>query len=161
MQYSDDTQGTAENNLTVKEKYKIQKESLTLWWKLALHSYIMQRMWIQIDHVNNEYSDSFERIYQPEKLTQFDRYFARSWSMPSRLTHEASLTIDELAGYRKNTYSESFETPLEAIEEISSHDRSANLKSDILINVLEKVNGSTINGKCDEKDKDACKVTKG
>lgn len=31
----------------------------------------------------------FERVYQPEKLGQFDRFFSRSWETPVRRTHAA------------------------------------------------------------------------
>ena len=31
----------------------------------------------------------FERLYQPEKMAQFDRFFARSWATPVRRSHSA------------------------------------------------------------------------
>ena len=31
----------------------------------------------------------FERLYQPEKIAQFDRFFARSWATPVRRSHSA------------------------------------------------------------------------
>lgn len=39
----------------------------------------------------------FERLYQPEKIAQFDRFFARSWATPVRRSHSAqhSGEIDE------------------------------------------------------------------
>lgn len=89
----------------VKERFSFQVDSLSSWWKVSLQYYITQRMWMKLetpDDFGTDYLDSFDRIYQPEKLTQFDKYFARSWSMPSRLSHEASLVNDDLAGHRKN-----------------------------------------------------------
>lgn len=39
----------------------------------------------------------FERLYQPEKIAQFDRFFSRSWATPVRRSHSAqhSGEIDE------------------------------------------------------------------
>ena len=31
----------------------------------------------------------FERLYQPEKIAQFDRFFARAWATPVRRSHSA------------------------------------------------------------------------
>ena len=49
----------------------------------------------------------FERLYQPEKMAQFDRFFARSWATPVRRSHSAqhSGDIDEqLSEFRRNMY---------------------------------------------------------
>lgn len=103
----DDTQTDSPSDRLeiVKEKFRVQVNTLSSWWKLSLQFYISQRMWLKHEPPEDfltDYAGSFDRIYQPEKLTQFDKYFARSWSMPSRLSHEASLVNDNLAGHRKN-----------------------------------------------------------
>ena len=49
----------------------------------------------------------FERLYQPEKMAQFDRFFARSWATPVRRSHSAqhSEEMDEqLSDFRRNIY---------------------------------------------------------
>jgi hypothetical protein len=49
----------------------------------------------------------FERLYQPEKLAQFDRFFSRSWATPVRRSHAAqhgSDASDELSEYQRNIY---------------------------------------------------------
>lgn len=49
----------------------------------------------------------FERLYQPEKLAQFDRFFARSWATPVRRSHAAQHGGDaseELSEYQRNIY---------------------------------------------------------
>jgi hypothetical protein len=60
----------------------------------------------------------FERLYQPEKLAQFDRFFARSWSTPVRRSHAAQHGGDvseELSEYQRNIY-----RPLNKIERSES-----------------------------------------
>lgn len=49
----------------------------------------------------------FERLYQPEKLAQFDRFFARSWATPVRRSHAAQHGSDaeeDLSEYQRNIY---------------------------------------------------------
>jgi len=49
----------------------------------------------------------FERLYQPEKMAQFDRFFARSWATPVRRSHSAQHNgeIDEqVSEFRRNMY---------------------------------------------------------
>jgi hypothetical protein len=36
----------------------------------------------------------FERLYQPEKLGQFDRFFSRSWTTPVRRSHSSQHSDD-------------------------------------------------------------------
>lgn len=113
---------TSTRMAAVKNKFRAQIESLSLWWKVAIQCYIQQRMWMRIGSpAEYDESDSFERIYQPDKLTQFDKYFARAWSMPSRLSHEASLAIDDLAGHKKNTTNKEY---LQSIDEAVQADES-------------------------------------
>jgi len=106
----------------VKNKFRAQIEPLSMWWKVAIQCYIQQRMWMRLGSpAEYDESDSFERIYQPDKLTQFDKYFARAWSMPSRLSHEASLVVDDLAGHKKNMTKKE---PLNSIDEAVQVDES-------------------------------------
>jgi hypothetical protein len=58
----------------------------------------------------------FERLYQPEKMAQFDRFFARSWATPVRRSHSAQHggeDDDEVSELRQKMYGRPF-LPLEA-----------------------------------------------
>jgi len=66
----------------------LQRESLSSWWKIALQSNIKQRMWMNLgDQEVEGWPTRFERLYQPEKLGQFDRFFSRGWATPVRRSH--------------------------------------------------------------------------
>mmetsp|Transcript_41443 Transcript_41443/g.125485 ORF Transcript_41443/g.125485 Transcript_41443/m.125485 type:complete len:651 (-) Transcript_41443:39-1991(-) len=76
----------------VRRRCQTQNEALSAWWKIAIQSYVQQRMWMSLGRSPSEsimLPQRFERLYQPEKLAQFDKFFARSWANPVRLTHEA------------------------------------------------------------------------
>lgn len=75
----------------VRHRCGSQNEALSSWWKIALQSHIKQRMWMQIGHHQNDFilPSRFERLYQPDKIGQFDRYFARGWATPARRSHAA------------------------------------------------------------------------
>ena len=62
----------------------------------------------------------FERLYQPEKLAEFDRLFARSWATPVRRSHSAQHGADaeeELSEYRRNVYREQPDSSTDTKEE--------------------------------------------
>lgn len=48
-------------------------------------------MWMQLGSSPTEslLPPRFERLYQPEKIAQFDRFFARAWATPVRRSHSA------------------------------------------------------------------------
>lgn len=75
----------------VRRRLKSQNDSLSVWWKSAIQAHIKQRMWMQLGEGPHEslLPPRFERIYQPNKLAQFDRFFARSWATPVRRSHSA------------------------------------------------------------------------
>jgi hypothetical protein len=55
-------------------------------------------MWIKLGSTVDGSSllPRFERIYHPTELSHFDKFFAKPWSQPSRLSHEDSHTsIDD------------------------------------------------------------------
>jgi len=85
----------------VRRRCKAQNDALSTWWRVAIQSYIQQRMWMQLgsNPLEDMVPSRFERIYQPDKLAQFDRFFARAWATPVRLSHAAqhsqSATSDE------------------------------------------------------------------
>jgi hypothetical protein len=45
------------------------------------------------DMFESDVPSRFDRIYQLEKLSQFDRFFSRSWSTPVRSSHAAQHTV--------------------------------------------------------------------
>jgi hypothetical protein len=56
----------------------------------------------------------FERMYQPEKLAQFDRFFARSWATPVRRSHSAQHNGDmaeDFSEFKRNVYGRSLDIP--------------------------------------------------
>mmetsp|Transcript_40203 Transcript_40203/g.60922 ORF Transcript_40203/g.60922 Transcript_40203/m.60922 type:complete len:380 (+) Transcript_40203:167-1306(+) len=75
----------------VRKRCNAQNEALSVWWRVAIQSYIQQRMWMQLGRspVESLLPPRFERLYQPDKLVQFDKFFARSWATPMRLSHSA------------------------------------------------------------------------
>ena len=91
------------------ERCRVQKEALSAWWKLAIQSYVQQRMWMQLGHVPSEclLPSRFERLYTPGTLSRFDELLARNWAVPLRMSHSAqrSQTDDDsklLMSYRKS-----------------------------------------------------------
>jgi hypothetical protein len=80
----------------VRNRCNAQNDALSTWWKAALQENITQRMWM---HLGNGHPESampprFERLYQPEKLGQFDRFFTRSWTTPVRRSHSSQHADD-------------------------------------------------------------------
>ena len=74
----------------VKQRCNSQNAALSVWWKVAIQSYIQQRMWMQLG-ANPSASNlppRFERIHRPGELSHFDKVFSRPWATPSRLSHE-------------------------------------------------------------------------
>lgn len=93
----------------VRRRCNAQNEALSIWWKAAIQTNIQQRMWMQLVRHPSEslLPPRFERLYQPDKLAQFDRFFARGWATPVRRSHAAqhAPTDDEneceITEYRK------------------------------------------------------------
>ena len=93
----------------VRDRCYSQNKSLSIWWKIALQSNVQQRMWMKLGSSPTEITTAsrFDRLYQPEKLAQFDRFFARPWSTPVRRSHSAqhSSEVDddaEIGVFRRN-----------------------------------------------------------
>jgi hypothetical protein len=80
--------------LKVRNRVRAQNDALSAWWKSALHSNIQQRMWMKLGRRQSEtfLPQRYERIYQPDKIAQFDRFFARGWATPVRRSHSAQHT---------------------------------------------------------------------
>jgi hypothetical protein len=78
----------------VRNRCEAQNGALSAWWKHALQAHVQQRMWMQLGRNQAEIvlPPRFERVYQPENLCQFDRYFSRAWSTPVRRSHAAQHT---------------------------------------------------------------------
>ena len=99
----------------IKDRCRAQNDSLSVWWKVAIQTYIQQRMWMQLG-MNPSVSalpPRYDRLHRPNELSHFDKVFARPWATPSRLSHEdqhkSSLEDGELAvlASRKVTPNES------------------------------------------------------
>jgi hypothetical protein len=75
----------------VRTRCNKQNVVLSTWWKRALQAHLRDRIWVnQGDRYEGQLlPDRFERVYQPEKLGQFDRVFLRPWEVPVRRTHAA------------------------------------------------------------------------
>ena len=93
----------------VRDRCYSQNKALSIWWKIALQSNVQQRMWMKLGNSPTEMTTAsrFDRLYQPEKLAQFDRFFARPWSTPVRRSHSAqhSSEVDddaEIGVFRRN-----------------------------------------------------------
>jgi hypothetical protein len=91
--------GESKSVVRVRKRCKEQQAALSIWWKVALQSNLKERFWVRLGTEQEEslLPGRFERVYQPEKLSQFDRFFSRTWETPVRRTHAAqhSETIDD------------------------------------------------------------------
>ncbi|CAB9519183.1 Phosphoinositide phosphatase SAC5 [Seminavis robusta] len=78
----------------VRERCVAQNKALSIWWKAAIQANIQSRMWMQLGASPTEsmLPPRFERLYQPERIAQFDRFFARGWATPVRRSHSAQHT---------------------------------------------------------------------
>jgi hypothetical protein len=92
----------------VRDRCEAQNESLSTWWKIAIQGNVQQRMWMQLGRSPGEslLPPRFERLYQPGKMAQFDRFFARPWATPVRRSHAAQHNHDsddegEIAEFRR------------------------------------------------------------
>jgi hypothetical protein len=86
------TQVESQRISRVRNRCKTQNDVLSMWWKVALQSYVQQRMWMKLGRMKKSESllpPRYERLYQPEKIAQFDRFFARGWAAPVRRSHTA------------------------------------------------------------------------
>jgi hypothetical protein len=45
-------------------------------------------MWIKLGSRGSSLPSRFDRLYHPTELSHFDKFFARPWATPSRLSHE-------------------------------------------------------------------------
>jgi hypothetical protein len=93
----------------VRNRCNIQNQALSNWWKIAIQANIQQRMWMQLGNspVESMVPPRFERLYQPEKMAQFDRFFARPWATPVRRSHSAQHSAgpddeNDIAEFRRN-----------------------------------------------------------
>jgi len=96
------TPSTGESNrvANVRKRVAAQNKALSVWWKRALHRTLQQRVWMKdasimpggkglgYDAEDSLLPSRYERLYQPEKIAQFDRFFARQWAQPLRTAPE-------------------------------------------------------------------------
>ena len=63
----------------VRNRCNSQNQALSSWWKLAIQANVQQRMWMQLGHNIGTpmLPPRYERIYQPSKIAQFDRFFGK------------------------------------------------------------------------------------
>ena len=94
----------------VRNRCNTQNDALSVWWRLAIQSYIQQRLWMQLGRGPNEsvLPPRFERIYLPEKLTEFDKVLSQSWEKSTRVLlkakhpHSSEDDTEFLLVHRKN-----------------------------------------------------------
>jgi hypothetical protein len=93
----------------VRDRCTSQNRALAIWWKIALQSNVQQRMWMKLGNspMESVIPPRFDRLYQPEKMAQFDRFFARPWATPVRRSHSAQHNTDtdvdtEVGVFRRN-----------------------------------------------------------
>ena len=93
----------------VRDRCTTQNKALSIWWKIALQSNVQQRMWMKLGNSPMDFMipPRFDRLYQPEKMAQFDRFFARPWATPVRRSHSAQHNAEtdddtEIAVFRRN-----------------------------------------------------------
>ena len=76
----------------VKQRCEAQNKALSQWWKVSIQAYIQQRMWMQLRENPKRNSgrrqSRYDRFNHSQELTHFDKFFARPWALPSRLSHE-------------------------------------------------------------------------
>lgn len=74
----------------VKQRCNAQNSALSVWWKVAIQTYIQQRMWMKLggNSAGSSLPPRFDRLYRPNELSHFDKVFSRPWATPSRLSHE-------------------------------------------------------------------------
>jgi len=99
-------EGSESNRIAnVRMRCVAQNKALSVWWKAAIQANIKSRMWMQLGRSPAEsmLPPRFERLYQPEKIAQFDRFFARAWATPVRRSHSAQHSkgsSDDETGFR-------------------------------------------------------------
>lgn len=71
------------------KRCQAQSMALSMWWKTALQENIQQRRWMRSSLAPERPATTsrLERVYQPEKLEQFDRVFSKVWEIPVRRSH--------------------------------------------------------------------------
>lgn len=113
---------------------------LLVYFKVATHfTYSLPSQWMQLGRSPTEsmLPPRFERLYQPEKLAQFDRFFARSWATPVRRSHAAQHggdTEEELSEYHRNIY-----RPLNKTDSAEAKPDDKNDTNEEIYEVLDQV----------------------
>jgi hypothetical protein len=81
----------------VRIRCNAQSKALSSWWKLAVQANVQRRMWINVGRnpIDSMLPPRFERIYQPGKIAQFDRFFSRSWATPVRRPPSSNQHADD------------------------------------------------------------------
>lgn len=103
-----------------------QSAALSLWWKNALQLNIQQRRWMRPSRINRKAppSSRFDRVYQPEKLEQFDRIFSRVWEIPVRRSHSAR-HVDGIAEEDLSDYVREISHPSVLAADTAANDQEA------------------------------------
>lgn len=78
----------------------MQRDVLSIWWRQALQSFVQARMWMNMRPPESDalLPTRYERLYQPHKLAQFDRFFLRSWAIPVGREHFEQQVENSYAG---------------------------------------------------------------
>lgn len=87
------TTSIVESERVARVRKHCTKQNLVLssWWKAALQANLHEKNLLRFGTLQDTdtHPGRFERVYQPEKLTQFDRVFSRAWETPVRRSHAA------------------------------------------------------------------------
>jgi hypothetical protein len=76
----------------VRRLFTKQRANDSRWWKEALQKYAQQRMWMHLGPPKQgKLPSRFDRIHEPYRLTQFDKYFALDYAVPTSVVRDVTI----------------------------------------------------------------------
>ena len=136
----------------VRQQVDAQSESLSIWWKVALQTNLQQRMWMKLGQLAPAESflpSKYERLYQPDKIAQFDRFFARAWATPLRRSHSAQHADSSEADTEGHTLTRSLGRHSPDLENEPPHYVPKKLSD---VGVLSRIGGQSLSSLVDYYD---------
>ncbi|GKY92743.1 hypothetical protein MPSEU_000244300 [Mayamaea pseudoterrestris] len=94
QQTQNNQQTERESIVKVRSRCQLQKTTLSGWWRAALQYHMQERLWFHLgqSQIDAIVPSRFDILYQPEKLSQFDRLFLRDWAKPVRRSRSGQMT---------------------------------------------------------------------